>query len=221
MTLRELLTKVNLEEVYRLINKKDNSYIAECDRPSMEITVKSYSAVVKELLSKPSVPEYEMPMVLQKTKDPFNKSEYVEALFLNLKYEAPTKGLKPWFGDGIKKSPKGHYDANDNKHNYRFAMGFMPWSKIIDTTVINKTEYSLEIITAELLWELTFYGWSEKKSTTSIKELEKRFKEVNKEIKDKKYTKLSKKSKNGFDVIIPNSVTEQIKNISKKYETGN
>jgi hypothetical protein len=219
MTLRTLLMTVNLDEVYRLINEKDSTNIAACDRPTMEMTVKSYTHVVKELLSKPKVKKYSMPFCVCETKDFLDGTLYADVHMLNTKYVAPKKGLKPWGGQRGKPIPKGHYDCNANKHNKRFACGMEPWSKIIDNEIINETKYSLEKIAAEMLWELTFYGWSEESHKTSVNALKDRLKEALKEIKSGKCIELPPKKKGGFKVVIPDSVTKQIIDIANKEAT--
>lgn len=216
MTLRKALQTVNLDEVYRLINTKDQSYIAECDRPSLETTVSAYSAVVQELLSKPKVRAQRMPWVVREETDYFDKQKYTDVCFLNKSYVAPKKGLKPWGGDRGKKVPKGYYNANLTKHSKYFAAGMTPWSKVIDTPIVNEAGYSLERVVAEILWELTFYGWTEKKVESKCDEIKGRIDAAVKDIKEGKFVELPPTSEGGYKIVIPDTVSQQIIDIANK-----
>jgi hypothetical protein len=131
---------------------------------------------------------------------------------------APPKGAKPWGG---KNPPKGHYNCNLSKHNRVFAMGFVPWSKLIDTPVINKAGFSNEQLLAEILWEFTFYGWTEKRVEKRIDEIEGKIKEAIKEIDAGKCVELPPKKEGGFKVVIPDSVSQQIISITNKNKKKN
>ena len=216
MTLRELLMSVDLNEVYRLINKEDSKNVAACDRPSIKKTVDSYTDVVNELLSKPKVCAYKMDWVVKESLDIFDKVMYADVSFLNKKYIAPAKGLKPWGGEKGKKIPRGHYNCNDNKYNQYFACGFTPWSKIIDTPVINEAGYTLERVVAEILWEMTFYGWTEKKVDVHIKDIKVKIDKAMKQVKEGKCIELPSKKKGGYNIVIPDIVSSQIIDIANK-----
>jgi len=213
MTFRELLKTVDLNEVYRYINKKDSKNIAACDRPSMEQTIGSYTRVVNELIQKPKARKYSMSILVRETKDFFDKHKYADVCFLNPKYIAPPKGLKPWGG---KNPPAGHYNVNNNKYSRIFAMGWTPWSKIIDTPVINDAGYSPERLLAEILWELTYYGWTEEMVNINVKEISKNVKKARKEIKAGKCIELPPKKKGGYKIVIPDSVSQQIVGVANK-----
>ncbi len=158
MTLREALKIANLDNVYKHINYKDNHDIDKCGRPTLNQTILSYSHVVAELLNKPVVKPGKMPWVVRNEVSYFDKSPYIDVCFYNPDYIAPKKGLKPWGG---KNPPPGHYNCNVNKHNKYFAAGFTPWSKIIDTPIINEAKLTIDQMVAEILWEMCFYGWTE------------------------------------------------------------
>jgi len=217
MTLRESLMAADLDKVFILINKKDSNNYAACDRPSMEQTVGSYTKVVQELLSKPRVRAYKYPWLVQESLDPFNHKKYADVCYLNPSYVEPAEGLKPWGGSKGKKVPKGYYDANNSKCSRTFGVGFTPWSKIIDTPIINEANYSLERVVAEILWEMTFYGWTEEKVKTKVFEITGKLKKAQKEIKEGKCVELPPKKKGGFTVVIPDSVSQQIIDITNKY----
>jgi len=215
MTLRETLKAANLPEVYRLINEKDQQNVVERDRPPLSTTVGAYTHVVEELLSKPKTKAYKMSWLVKESIDPFDKQVYPDVCFLNHSYVAPKKGLKPWGGTRGKKIPKGYYNCNAEKHNKTFACGFTPWSEVIDTPIIIEVKFSLEKALAELLWELTFYGWTEKRVSQKVKEIEDSIAQTKKEIKEGKYVTLPRK-KGGYKIVIPDSVTKQIIDASVK-----
>jgi len=212
MTLREALKTAKWLPVIKFINKKDCDNIFKSENPSIQNTTDSYIRVFNELIYKPKVKAYKMSWLVKESIDPFDKKKYIDVCFLNPDYIAPKKGLLPWGG---KNPPKGHYNCNDNKHSKEFAAGFTPWSKIIDTPIINKTKYSLERVVAEILWEITFYGFSEQKVKSTVSKLYKSLDKSIKEVKSGKCITLPKKSKSGFDIVIPNNVFKQIKKNTK------
>lgn len=214
MTLRQLLHWVDLDDVYLLINKKDSEAYPN-KAPTLQKTIDAYTGVVGELMKKPKSRKYHMSILVKTTKDWFDQHEYADVCFLNHKYVAPRKGLKPWGGTRGKPIPKGHYNCNDNKHNRTFAMGWTPWSKIIDTPVITEG-YSNEQALAEILWELTFYGWTETKVNAQVKEIGSKAKEAVKEIKQGKCITLPSKKKGEYKIVIPDSVSKQIIDIANQ-----
>lgn len=211
MTLREALKTVDRPKVFRFIWEKDQRNICVCDRPSMEQTVASYTKVIEELLSKRKTKLYKMPWFVKWTKDPVSKNKFVEVLFLNPDYEAPAKGLKPWGG---KNPPKGYYNCNADKHNEFFAAGWTPWSKIVDAEIMFRGNFPLEKLVAEILWELTFYGWTEKKMKSRVKEIENRIKEADEDFKKGRYIEIPSKKTDGYKIVIPDTVVKQLKAIT-------
>jgi len=217
MTLRESLRAADLDKVFILINKKDNEAILVTNSHPIKQTIDIYSKVVKELLGKPHVCAYEFSFLVQETEDWFDKKKYSDVCFLNPKYIAPKKGLKPWGASKDKtKIPKGYYNCNDNKYSRTFSVGWASWSEIIDTPIINDAKYSLDRMVSEILWEMTFYGWSEKAVNDSITDINSKMKIAMKESKEGKCIKLLPKKKDGFTIIIPDSVSKQIIAIAGK-----
>ncbi len=220
MTLREAIMSSELAKVYAAINKKDSGNAAACDRPTMTQTIHAYSGVVKELLAKPRVKAYKMPWLVREQTDFLDKIKYLDVSYLNPNYVAPKAGLKPWGGMGKNpKIPKGHYNCNADKHNKTFAAGWTPWSKVIDTPIINETKYPIERVVAEILWEMTFYGWTESRAKDSVKSLKGRLKSALKEIKDGKCVEIPPTKKGGFKIVIPDSVSGDIIDIVNKEAT--
>ena len=217
MTLREAIVNViadiGIDKIYKLINKKDRKSAVKCDRPTLEQTREAYDKVIVELINKPRAKAYSMHWLLKESIDPFDKKPYADVCFLNPKYVAPPKGTKPWGG---KNAPKGHYNCNLNKYNRTFAAGWTPWSKIIDTPIVNEANYPLEKVVAEILWEMTFYGWTEEKVNTNVKAITGKIKESVKEVKEGKCIEIPPSKEGGYKIVIPNSISKEISDISKK-----
>ena len=217
MTLREALITANRDKVYYFINEKDNSFQYEKKKHSLKETKKTYEKVILELLSKPRTRKYSMSWLVEETTDSFiqeTEKKYIDVCFLNPRYVAPDKDLKPWGG---KNPPPGHYNCNLNKYNRTFAAGWTRWSKIIDTPIIiDVPNCSIEKAVAEIIWEMTFYGWTEETVKVEVESLVSKIEEARKEIKAGNYTVISPRTKDGMDVVIPDSVTELLVNKKKK-----
>ena len=178
MTLRTALMMVNLNKVYKLINKKDNSF--KENNISLESTINAYSKVIKELLSKPKTKSCGMPWCVTEAIDPYDKKKFFDVYLRNPKYIKPPKGLLPWGG---KNPPKGHYNVNLYKYSPTFSAGFTSWRKLIDNSIdIAECSGTLERIVAEILWEITFYGWTEKSINSFKEKILGRVKKIKKEI---------------------------------------
>lgn len=209
----------DLDKVYALINKRDSGYAAACDRPSLAQTTFNYSRVVKELLGKPRVKAYSMPILVQTTIDPFDKKPYIDVCLLNTRYVKPPKGAKPWGGTRGMKVPKGSYNCNATKYNRCFSMMGVRWSKLIDTPIRFETKCTTEEALARLLWELTFDGWTEEKAQEKTAFILERIKEAEDDIKKGKCITLPPKKKGGMKVVIPDAVSKQIMDIVNKAKT--
>ena len=216
MTLREALKFVDLDAVYDIIHRRDSTNEAKCDRPTTAAVVKNYGAVVKELLGKPKVKAYPMPIVVTAAVDPFDKTPFVDVYLRNRRYVKPPKGKEPWGGVRGKKVPAGKYNCNLSKYNLRYSLMGVRWSKLIDTQIENNDGYSNEQAIASILWELTFDGWTEAMSAKKNDWLQERLKESMQEVKDGKCVTLPPKNKGGLKVIIPDSVTKSIMDIINK-----
>jgi len=188
LTLRQLINLVECREewkarLFKYIYKNDlKNWGGRC---SEETTIKTYSKLIDELKSKPKSKSYKFPIVVKKTCQMIEKKDFIEVCLLNLKYVKPAKGLKPWGG---RNCPEGYYNCNANKYNQYFAVGCSNWSDIIDTKIIVKVK-GLEWwkVLGEILWELTFYGFTEESHEKFITKLEKSLLE-SKRNKGKSYT---------------------------------
>jgi hypothetical protein len=206
----------DLDKVYALIHKQDSGNAAECDRPSLAQCQFNYSRVVKELMGKPRVKAYSMPIMVETRIDPFDKKPFIDVFLLNTRYVEPPKGAKPWGGFRGMKVPKGKYNCNANKYSRCFSLMGVPWSKIIDTEVRIETKCTIEKALARLLWELTFDGWTEEKVKENIAFVMDRIKEAEKEIKEGKCITFPPKKKGGLKVVIPDVVSKQFVDIINK-----
>jgi hypothetical protein len=226
MKLRQLLMLMDMENVYKIIHDREVE-IRSSNIPTLEIIRKNYSPVVKELLDKPKVKSYPMPLAVARAVDILDPQiKYVEVYLLNPKYQEPQAGLQPYGGRKNSKIPDGYYNINLSKYNKKYSLMGTPWSKIIDTEVkIQDNDISSEEAVANILWELTFDGWTEKqvkKSTDKLKKhLEKRLKQVKKEIKSGQAITVEAKTKGAKNVVIPNSVLKDLKKIFKGKKKGN
>ena len=175
LTLRQLISLIECKIGYKDA-LFDYLYFIEKNFPASGITreqiVKTYSSVIKELKRiKPQKP-FRYEIVVQKAKDHFDKKPYVDVYMLNPDYVKPDENLKPWGGEN---APEGYYNCNDEKYNERFAFGYTSWKEVIDTKINVRTPITSHFdwprILAEILSELTFYGFTEKICKKNIKKL--------------------------------------------------
>lgn len=188
MTLRELLKTSDMEDVISYINSKYDDYICETDRQSLEQTDISYSAVIIELLSLPSRKPYKYSIVIKIESDPIDGKRYPSVLHLNHKYVKPVEGLLPYFPSKGKRVPKGYFNANSDKYNQYFAFGYVDWAKIIDTSIVieeSAKELPMYAVLGEILWELTFNGWTREQNNYNNKNLIERLDNIMKNIESK------------------------------------
>ena len=151
-TLRQIIQKADLVKVYELLSSK--SAIA------IEVAKRNYEPVVVALLAYPKVKTYKFKWYVSEATDSFDGTTYVDVGMTNPGYVKPKKNLEPWGCDGKKRAPKGFYNCNAEKHNKFFGCGGTDRRKLIDTPVIVKVKgLSIEELTCEILWELTFYGF--------------------------------------------------------------
>lgn len=214
MTFRELLKTADLDKTYQHINDKDNGF--EWQAPILlNKTSLAYSKVVKKLLNKKRTKPYKYKILVEEAEDWFDKHKYIDVSLLNPRYVEPPAGLKPWGGGPGQKIPEGHYNCNAVKHNRRFAFGLVKWSEIIDTPVINKTDRSNEQILGEILWELTFYGWTEEKVKKTWDVIDQRVKEAKEDIKQGRYTEILPEKEGDKKLIVTETFKKGIEEIRK------
>jgi len=215
MTLREALMSVDLDKVYAIINKRDSELLGE-EPPTVAQTEANYSRVVKELMGKPHVKAYPMPFLVTNQVDPFDKTPFIGVCLRNRRYVEPPKGAKPWGGVRGKAIPKGHYNINLSKYNQRYSIMGIRWSRLIDTPIENESNCSLEEVVSHILWELTFDGWSEEAAQKKMDFIKEHLKNAAREVKEGTCVTLPPSKKGGMNVVIPDSVNQQIMDIINK-----
>jgi len=186
---------------------------------TIEKTNKSYKAVVDELLAIPSSTPCSFPIFISwNNEDDYlldgevlTGRKYVDVGMINLNYVAPDASLKPYGCENNENPPEGHYNVNEEKHNKYYAFGLSDWSKIVDNEIISEiTELKEYELLAEILWELTFYGWTSKEQENFSDMLSERVEEAKKEIEEGNCIKFPKETEKGLDVIIPDCVSRDL-----------
>ena len=220
ITLRQLISFVKKDDDTQPRNKKwmlkrlykylwdMHQYPFDKKNPSLTKITRQYEDVITELLSKKKVKSNAMPIVARSMKP---DDDRIEIALLNLKYEVPKRGLKPWGG---KNPPKGYYNCNSYKHNKYFGFGKSSWSKLIDTPIIDET-MSLQPweLLGEILWELTFDGNTEKQCDKNFEILKEKLSKAIKEIKRGECVELPNKNNKEFKVVIAKSVFDCLNKI--------
>ena len=114
-------------------------------------------------------------------KDENDFEEYLECHFINKKFEGhPQKDLKFWGGNGDDKNdcPEGHYNVNYNGYQEYFGMGMTDWDKLLDLNVVIRDnvpeDMTPEKIVGEIMWELTFNGFTQEKMVEFRDDLQQR-----------------------------------------------
>jgi hypothetical protein len=215
MTLRQLIELIEandwMNNVFKYLYEKNSTNVKS--KPTFKKTKEGYSKVISELKNKPVSSGFKLHILIRNRKDLFNKEKYIHVCLVNPRYVEPPKGLKPWGG----KPPKGYYNLNLDKYCKYFAFGYGSWSKVIDAKVIVEPKHLKEWgCLAEILWELTFNGFTEEKNNEFFEFLKNRVKEIKKQVKKGKCTTLKRKTQKGFDVVIPDCVKGDIEKITAK-----
>ena len=199
MKLFELLKSVNLSEVYRYLAEKDNS-----DENSSK---NAYSKVVEKLISFTEVStktkilvNYKIDLMLDYLKNNPDKRtqydstdiedyKYIDVSLTNPNFEhLPDYSLKPWGGSSDSKNdcPDGYYNVNYDGYQKFFAVGNVNWGEFSNMEVVSEIGVPDHVIAAEILWELTFYGFSEKDQDEFWDGLKKSTQKMKEEIKNNK-----------------------------------
>mgnify|MGYP006269865783 CR=1 FL=1 len=164
ITFRDKLKACNIDNVCKILYKR-HAESPDGKQNDEKIYNAAYKKVIKTLLHKRKV-RSSMPIEVKMVVDA--NENYYETRFVNLKYEAPPANLKPWTG---KNPPTGHYNCDLNKYNRYWAFGNTSWAKITNSKVLNPENLSIDELVAEILWEITFYGYDEKTTRAFFKRL--------------------------------------------------
>jgi hypothetical protein len=160
MNLKELIESCDWEKTYLYIHLKDASNAV----PSViEDVVRCYSGVINELLSnKPTLP-YHFKIAVKTELDWY----YTYILENPDEIKLATNTIK-FLSDG-KTLDKSKYEYMDVSFvsiepGVEVCGCLSPWSEMLSMPIVNELNLSNEALLGEILWELTFYGFSEKKT---------------------------------------------------------
>ena len=175
-TVKDALKQCNMDAVCELLHQRhvDNDPTKKQHDKNSDFV--AYKRVAAELLRKRKF-RSRMPVVFERIVE--EDESYINVSLLNTRYVAPPENLKPWGG---RNPPTGYYNVNLNKHIKYFAFG-SNWTEYVNAKVINSANLTVDQLVAEFLWEITFYGFSEKQSKNFFKSLTTRTKKIKKDIK--------------------------------------
>jgi len=175
MTLKQLIKSVDLHAVYRYIFDKDKRLYPHEEKIELKKCGNAYARVITALLDKPDQ-DHGMPILVRMEKQWEGEEEYINVGLINPNFEPPPEGALPWGGSDC---PPGYYDCNQEKHSKYFAFGMGDWGKYVNSDVINEViGLKDHELLGEILWELTFYGFSEQKQNEMLETLKERVAEI-------------------------------------------
>lgn len=164
-TLRNLFLSCNLMTVYTILYHKQTVGSAKNSESEKTFNdcMEAYKNVVIQMLMKPISKKKKLPLYVSYVKEQYDNVDesYYSVNLLNTNYEEP---------------PAGHYNANLFKYNKFFGLIADDWAKLIDADVIVDQSaidngITNEQLVTEILWEITFYGFTEKKQKEFVKNL--------------------------------------------------
>jgi hypothetical protein len=158
LTFRELLQSINPAITLDALDARHG------DSKSRE----GYERVIAALLAYPAK-EPPLPILLSFVAcSDFDDGDWISVDFWNPAYTQPPADLEPICGLHGKPVPEGCYNAEADQYQTHFAMGFTDWADLIDSTIWFQDEANcrrlaptLDHIAAEILWEITFYGFDQ------------------------------------------------------------
>jgi len=181
-TFRSLLSQCNFDKVIDKLVIKFNTGISNNDDVHERDDVyEAFDTIRIQLLAKETIKSV-YPIVIHKVKDSFDEEskEYIDVSLKNQNYNPPPTNALPWGGNGKDPIPEGFYDANDiNAHEY-LGFGDTSWVECVNAEVITECKVDIDTIVAEVLWELTFYGFEEDSSANFMKEMNEKFDAIEK-----------------------------------------
>jgi len=197
MNLRTLINKCHLPDVYTYIfNKESDAYSRGVN---LDKIILAYSKVIEDLKSRPEMSvdtkisvDYDIDWYWdylkqhpdKKTKEDSDNIEdykYINVSLLNSEYESePPSNLAPWGGSSDNKNdcPEGYYNLNYKGYQKRYGISGQYWTEFVNMEIVNNDNLDDSDLLAEILWELTFHGFTEKVSTEFWEEMGRRVKEI-------------------------------------------
>jgi len=206
MTFRDLLNKVDEDKILNYLLEKeiatDMHFVQVEDKENIK---NDYKRVISNMKSLPSTVPYKWNIVVLNEPYPDTYSEeeepFIIAALENPEYEVPPKHLKPW---GCRNNdyhpPEGYYNSNDDKYVKYFSFSFEEWKNIIDTEVLNRDNFDDVTLVSEIIWEATFYGFTQEKIKENLNELKKRSDEYDSAKKEGRI-EIVRDEKFNFDVV--------------------
>ena len=160
LTLRDLIDECDELDVIDALIAKD---------PATTGDGEGYSRVIDELWHLPPTPPlYPILLSVYNESDHQKHEEYIDVGLWNPGYVPPPEGLAPEYGLRGTEPSIGHYNAEADIHQKHFGMGLTPWAELIDAAVyvsdveaVGRLAPTLAHVLAEVLWEMTFYGYSD------------------------------------------------------------
>ena len=219
LTYRQLLQRSNQDVLLDILTEKTKlDYKAQDVLSEKEIVVKAlqtaeaYKAVIAAVLAKPvnERPSYALILTLGQDFWEDRTEDYVKVSYYNSRVD--------WLPEGTR------YEQYMNNNCKYLGFGFDQWSffsdcdVVLDPLVVIKlgADNLLEKIAAEILWEQTFYGFTEEHLTSFVEVLKQRAEDItNGKIET---VKLKKKKGDKYEVHIPKDMLapEKKKRSNKK-----
>lgn len=195
MTLRELITSTNISNVVKACAERqtNDAFVYRKDKTQTrkeyyQRHIAGYQQMVDALQKLPkSSAKYPIRIYTYSDAEPGHT--YTAVDLINPDYVAPAPNLKPYgLNKKGQKLPAGHYDGNDEKHIQYFGVGYVTkWKCLIDSEIVNQTALNNEQALAEILWELSWYGFTEQAQTQFRKKINAKLKTALKKVKTYKY----------------------------------
>ena len=144
MTLRQLINEVlDSGKFFKVVTTLKDHHYSDMSEEDVEYISHSYMSVIDELLEKPPDESTDRLVVSEKVDDLSDPpEEYIDTLITNS-------------------------DGTDRR-----AIDFVPWSSLIDLEVDSDLKLQTSALLAHILWEITFYGYTENKVKEEREELQ-------------------------------------------------
>jgi len=184
MKLIDLIKVCDRSKVFDFILKKGDE--GDSKNNTIEYVTSAYSSTLDEMLKKELKESRYKIYVKMETDWHFNylkenpdkkhitdtddvkDYQYIDASLLNLDFEGhPDRSLEAWGGKSEDKNdcPEGCYNCNYEGYQEYYGIGNTSWGSLLNSEIVDTLNLSNENLLAEILWEITFYGFEEKEQT--------------------------------------------------------